>query len=289
MQPLFISCAAAQGLLFVLSLISERYLRHAGRLLPNHRRREKALAALSIVFGTIGQLGILFVSIFNTRDYSDVHVAMLVVFIVGVGISALLFTAELALLDRAYKEQSRLRISAVLKVVWFLIALGLVIGFAVCSRNEQEEASAGCEWSICFFYGFYLLILAYDLAPAAKTRKGQLLEQKVSYGLTRAVSWIPGMNEERDEALINQNAMRELSPIGETVYKHRELHNGAGVATDPEAAVETVAPPAPAAAGANRHSYRGQDFDVPYGASQPVVSHTRDSSGVPLVPGRQYV
>jgi hypothetical protein len=176
--------------------------------------------------------------------------AMLVVFIVGVGISSIFFTAELALLDRSYTEQTRLRISAVLKTIWFIISLGLVIAFAVLSFNRNEDSAAGCEWTVCFFYGFYLLVLAYDLAPAAKTSSGQLLEKKVSYTLTRALSWIPGLDESRDEALINQNALRETSPVGEAVYKHRELHGF----DEPEYPRE------------HNYSYRGQDFDALHGS-----------------------
>ncbi|ANB15750.1 Sfk1p [Sugiyamaella lignohabitans] len=224
LQPIFISCSGAQGILYVLSLVSERYLRHAGRLLPNERRREKVLAAFSIFFGIIGQLGILFVAIFNTKVFPDVHVAMLCVFIVGVGISALFMIAEFALLDRAYPDVSRLRFSYVLKLVWFVIALGLVIAFAALADHGKRNSAAIVEWIISYFYGFYLLILVFDLIPAATTPKGKLLEKKVSNQLTRALSWIPGVPVVQTEPPFNAAEMAERAEVGDIVLGHRAHH-----------------------------------------------------------------
>jgi hypothetical protein len=223
LQPIFISCAGAQGILFVLSLISERYLRHAGRLLPNARRLEKVFAGFSIAFGIIGQLGILFVSIFNTEAFHNVHIAMLVVFIVGVGISALFMVAELAMLDRSYPDVHRLRVSYVLKLVWFIIALALVLAFAANASLGHRNAAAICEWTLSFFYGFYLLILVCDLAPAASTPKGQLLKS-VGDQLTRAMSWLSGVSPITREPPINASQMQETSHIGDLVLQHRQYH-----------------------------------------------------------------
>lgn len=173
-QAVFISCSAVQGLLFVLALASERLLRHNGRLMPNHRRREKWSSICAIVCAFVGQLGILFVSIFNTRYFSDTHSDFLIVFIVFVGVSSLFSIYEYFYLDRHYKDYLAITFSLWYKVAWFIIELAMAVGFAG-TRSRHVNASAGLEWAVAFFYPFYTLIIAYDLWPAHKTEKGEKL------------------------------------------------------------------------------------------------------------------
>lgn len=172
-QGVFISCAAAQGLLFVLAMAAERYLRHAGRLPKNLRRREKIMSGFAIAWSIIGELGILFVSIFNTVSFKYVHEAFLGVFIICIGISTVCNWIEYFYLDKNNKDVARIRWSTCLKVPWFFIALGIVIGFLACQKGygKKLDASAALEWTISFWYPFYSLILAYDLLPALNTPK----------------------------------------------------------------------------------------------------------------------
>lgn len=58
------------------------------------------------------------------------------------------------------------------------------------------------EWTLAFFYGFYLFILSWDLYPAAKTEKGALLEQSLSRSVTQAISWLPGIQSSDDNTSI---------------------------------------------------------------------------------------
>jgi hypothetical protein len=228
----FISCACVEALFFVLTLISERYLRHAGRLLPNWRQRERVMAVFAIGFGTIGQLAIIMVSVFNTNVFPAVHVSMLILFLVAIALSAIFTFTEFTLLDRSYSGVKRLRISYSLKALWFIVSLGLVIGFGVCARSKKRNVAAALEWALAFTYGFYLLTLLYDLAPAASTRKGQLLEEKVSNQLVRVASWIPGSGVIPEEPSINPIAEikeRESSQLGDLVLGHRRTHSPAAV------------------------------------------------------------
>ncbi|CAN6642117.1 hypothetical protein TRVA0_019S00650 [Trichomonascus vanleenenianus] len=191
LQPIFIACASTEALCFVLALTAERYLRHAGRLLPNHRRREKVAAGFAIGFGIIGQLGIIFVSTFNTHIFSRVHVSFLLVFLIGTGLSALCTITEYTLIDWSYREAGRIRISYICKGIWFIVCLALAITFGTLSLTDRKNAAAVCEWTLAFIFGFYLLTLVYDLWPAAATQKGELLEVK-SNGQLRRSSWIAG-------------------------------------------------------------------------------------------------
>jgi hypothetical protein len=149
----------------MFALIFERWMRHKGRLLRNHRQAEKWLSVGAIIFGILGQVGIILVSIFDTKNHHSVHVGCLVLFIVGIGISAILNSAEFTLLDQNYPDVRRLKTSYILRWIWVAIAIVLAIIFVSCNNRNEPNVAAGFEWALSFFYGFYLLILAFDLIP----------------------------------------------------------------------------------------------------------------------------
>lgn len=78
--PLFIAGSATAVVTFDLAFISERWLRHKGRLTPNYNKSEIILSAFATLFAIIGAAGLILLTIFNTVDYPHVHVAMLIVF-----------------------------------------------------------------------------------------------------------------------------------------------------------------------------------------------------------------
>lgn len=172
-QPIFISLAGAQGLLFVLSLCVEMYLRDTRQLRPGAENRKHVRNSMiaAIICGIIGQLGILFVSIFNTRVFHHVHESMLVIFIVFVAISSLSSVAEYASLDKDYKLKRHVIVSLVARVIWFAVELGFAIAFG-CLRNINKSRQADMEWCLCFVYPLYMFIMAWDLWPAYNKSKG---------------------------------------------------------------------------------------------------------------------
>lgn len=64
------------------------------RLMPNMRNRERVFSVLAMLGAFIGGAGLLFLSIFDTKRYPSAHRACLLVFIVGVGLSAIFSIIE---------------------------------------------------------------------------------------------------------------------------------------------------------------------------------------------------
>ncbi|KAK7203642.1 Frag1/DRAM/Sfk1 family-domain-containing protein [Myxozyma melibiosi] len=179
-KALFIACAATQGVFFVLSIAAERYLRHAHRLEPNRYRAEKILGGLAIFFAFGGEIGVIFLSIFDTYHHHSAHIINLCIFVVLLGISAICTSAEYTLLRKKYYEVHWLRFSYILKIVWFLVALGLAIAFAVLNGDSYDpDYGAYVEWTLSYWYGIYGIILFFDLLPAS--RKSQLREKSGGY------------------------------------------------------------------------------------------------------------
>lgn len=173
LQPIFISCSGMQGLLFVLAIAAEMYLRDNGRLRAGSVNRSRARGALiaALSFAIIGELGILFVSIFNIRHFDDAHDGLLVIFIVFVGISSLSSIAQMIILGKDYPRKRHVMVSLYARTIWFIIELGLAIAFAACHKTHRNAASV-CEWLISFIYPFYMFIMSWDLWPAHDKIKG---------------------------------------------------------------------------------------------------------------------
>ena len=111
LKPLFIVGCSITGVGFFLCLVIERWLRHSrryvmavvvcaprtdypSRLVPAMRRRERAFAALAIFGSFVGGVGLICLSVFDTKLYTSLHRVFLLVFILGVGISAIFSVGE---------------------------------------------------------------------------------------------------------------------------------------------------------------------------------------------------
>lgn len=203
LKALFIPCAAVQGVFFVLSLAAERYLRHAGRLCRNNRRREKVFATIAIVLSIPGQIGILMVAVFDEIRYNKVHYCMLIVFLCCIGVSIMFTILEFFYLDNSYSGVRRLRVSYTLKACFLAGALVLVIGFAVSHQRRKRVVAAVFEWFLAFWYGFYLLTLAYDLFPAfRRNSRADQAEAKIDDTITH--SWLGKKANYDNQELVNE-------------------------------------------------------------------------------------
>jgi hypothetical protein len=92
--PLFIAGCVLTSIFLDAAFLSERWLRHKGRLAPNTTLMEKILTWLSIAFAAVGTVGLICLSIFRTGRYTRLHHTFLALFIGGYLISAVFICWE---------------------------------------------------------------------------------------------------------------------------------------------------------------------------------------------------
>ncbi|KAH9945367.1 Frag1/DRAM/Sfk1 [Epithele typhae] len=178
LKPLFITGCVITGLSFFLSLSIERWLRHEGRLLPNMRRREKVLASFAILGAFIGGCGLILLSIFDTNRYPSLHRIFLLVFILGVGLSAIFTVTEYRWISHEFDEIRKLKIAYVVKGSIATILILLAIAFAV-TLFVAVNVGAVLEWTIAFGFTFFLLTFFWDLRMAKGVHQGELSRQRL--------------------------------------------------------------------------------------------------------------
>jgi len=94
LKPLFITGSVITTVFLDLAFLSERWLRHRGRLVKNKTTLEKTLSFLGILFAVFGSAGLILLSIFDTVNYPTAHNCFLLVFIVGYVVSAVFICWE---------------------------------------------------------------------------------------------------------------------------------------------------------------------------------------------------
>eukprot|EP01117_Protostelium_nocturnum_P004899 TRINITY_DN1777_c0_g1_i1.p1 TRINITY_DN1777_c0_g1~~TRINITY_DN1777_c0_g1_i1.p1 ORF type:complete len:273 (+),score=50.69 TRINITY_DN1777_c0_g1_i1:188-1006(+) len=182
-KALFVAGASVTAVFYVISLIVERYLRHEARLPKAKRTVEKVMAGLAIVFGTIGAIGLVLLTIFDVFNHGTAHWILTIVFVLGVAISAIFQFIEIVLLKKDHPLRKHLKRNATIKLVLVLLAILFVIIFAilygVCRGDAYRDncdpvisAAAVIEWIVAFIFDAYLITLVLDLYPAIKTSVG---------------------------------------------------------------------------------------------------------------------
>ncbi|TBU32639.1 Frag1/DRAM/Sfk1 family-domain-containing protein [Dichomitus squalens] len=173
LKPLFITGCSITALCFVFALVVERWLRHRGRLVPNMRRRERVLSTCAILGSVIGGAGLILLSIFDTDRHHSAHRIFLLVFIVGVGLSAIFTILEFRWISHDFVEIRKLKAAYITKGVIAGLLIILAIVFAV-TLFEAVDVGGVIEWTIAFGFTFYLLTFVWDLRMAKGVRAGEL-------------------------------------------------------------------------------------------------------------------
>jgi len=181
LKPLFITGCVITTVFLDISFLSDRWLRHKGRLVPNTTITEKVLSGLTIVFAIVGTAGLILLSIFDTLRHPRLHDVFLLLFIAGYILSAIFICWEYQRLGINYREHRVLRLSFWVKLTFILVELALIIAFGVCSRVKARNAAAILEWAISFIFTFYAISFVIDLYPAVRTKGPDKRFQKTGY------------------------------------------------------------------------------------------------------------
>jgi len=171
LKPLFIAGSCVTTILLDLAFVSERWLRHKGRLAKNTTIAEKVLSGFSILFALIGTAGLILLSIFDTLRYPRLHDVFLLLFIAGYIISAIFICAEYQRLGIHFREHRVLRLSFWTKLAFIIVEVCLAIGFAATSFKKQYNTAAVLEWAVSFIFTFYVFSFIIDLIPAAHRKR----------------------------------------------------------------------------------------------------------------------
>lgn len=172
-KPLFITGSTVMVVLFNATFCMERWFRHKGRLVMNYNITEKILSGFAIAFAIIGGLGLILLTIFDTRRFPNVHQAMLAVFIGGYIISAIFICAEYQRLGVHWREHRILAISFWVKLGFIFLEGGLAIAFGVLERGSEVNKAAILEWIVSLCYIFYVWSFIIDFLPMSRTRNKQ--------------------------------------------------------------------------------------------------------------------
>ncbi|KAL1993042.1 hypothetical protein VTN49DRAFT_3799 [Thermomyces lanuginosus] len=172
LKPLFIAGSTVTVVFLDLAFLSERWLRHAGKLVPNKGRWDKACSVLSIIFAIAGAAGLILLSIFDTQRHGRLHNGFLAMFIAGYLVSSVFICLQYLRLGIAYRRVHRiLFFSFWIKLIFILVELALAVAFGVyLRRGGRQNLAAVLEWVIAYIFTFYILSFAIDLFPAVRTR-----------------------------------------------------------------------------------------------------------------------
>jgi Frag1/DRAM/Sfk1 family len=171
LKPLFIAGAAVSVVTLDLSLFAERWLRHNGRLAPNTSQFQKTISVLSIIFAVVGAAGIILLTIFDTYHHDKLHDGMLLLFIAGYIISAILIVTEYQRLGIHYRHHRILRISFWFKLFFIVVECILAIIFASTFSGSHQNVAAVVEWSIAFIFTFWIGSFIIDLLPSVQNSR----------------------------------------------------------------------------------------------------------------------
>ncbi|TQS36077.1 hypothetical protein Golomagni_03483 [Golovinomyces magnicellulatus] len=169
LKPLFVVGCCLTTLFLDLSLLSEFWLRHNGRLAENISLSQKVLVWLSLVCAANGTAGLVLLAVFDTLRYRQLHNIFLVFFIAGYLLSAIFICWEYQLLGNYHRQQRILRKSFWMKLGFTIIELAMVAVFATFSLVRDFNTAAIFEWIIALIFSFYVISFFIDFIPSIKT------------------------------------------------------------------------------------------------------------------------
>lgn len=181
LKPLFIVGCSITAVGFMLTLIVERWLRHRGRLPPDMRKREKLFSILAILSSVVAGVGLILLSIFDTKRHTTAHRLFLLIFMIGIWFTAIFFVVEYRWLSKDYSHTGRLRLAYKIKgmIAFILILVSIAFGVAMF---KAVDVGAVLEWVIAFGFAFYLISYFWDLRLSKPGKLGNPNTRKPPHG-----------------------------------------------------------------------------------------------------------
>jgi len=180
LKPLFIVGSCVTAVTFLLTLTAERWLRYSGRIVPNETWHQVLLSAIALLGAIAGSAGLILLSIFDTKRHPTLHDKFLALFAAGILVSAIGTVLEFWRLGMHNRGTRALRISFWMKLAFFVVELGLAIAFGVTMQSSQgklQNVAAILEWVLAIMFTPYLISFVFDLLPATRTDRGDMLEK----------------------------------------------------------------------------------------------------------------
>jgi uncharacterized membrane protein YhaH (DUF805 family) len=179
---------------FDLAFISERWLRHRGRLTPNTSWWQKIFSIISILASIVGAAGLILLAIFDTLRHPQIHNGMLTLFIGGYIVSAIFICAEYQRLGIHYREYRILRASFWIKLGFIFIEVALAIAFGITLNNSNHNRNTAgvIEWIVALVYAFYIMSFFLDFLPARRSKDGHSMTSEEMAMRDSAVAQMAG-------------------------------------------------------------------------------------------------
>lgn len=140
LKPFFVTGSALTGTCFFLSLLS---MRHNHALI---RRLERTLDVLSVLAGFMAAVCLILLAVFDTRRHPGLHRLFLLLFMLGVVLSALFTTIEYRRLGETFTGHPILKISYRFKQVVVFAEVSLSVAFGVTMYRKLHNVAAILEW-----------------------------------------------------------------------------------------------------------------------------------------------
>jgi hypothetical protein len=146
------------------------------------RRRESIFGWLAVLGSVIGAAGLILLSIFDTKRHTSLHRLFLLIFMVGVALSAIFIIIEFRWISKDFGGARRLRKAYVMKgvIAGLLIVLAIAFGATLyADGTTTTDVAAVLEWTIAFGYSLYLLTYVYDLRLSKGRHRGELSRDRL--------------------------------------------------------------------------------------------------------------
>ena len=157
------------------------------------------MASFAIFWSFVGGVGLILLSIFDTKRHERLHRVFLLIFVLGVALSAIftvievrfpvslrdtidkLKTQKFRWLNLDYQGVRSLYASYVTKAILAFVLIILAIAFGSII-DRQQDVAAVLEWTIAFGFTLYLLTFFWDLRHNSTDPKAQHNDYLTNFG-----------------------------------------------------------------------------------------------------------